>query len=389
MHIDLELTKEQKLLQDSTRRYLEENIAPLVDEMEKRGPMKKEEAHRLIKKLIPYGFMTGRFPDEMGGLGLSALDGALISLELIKVWMSLSGIVGISAGAAAQVAYSDNDLVKERCLDGLMTGDLIGCFGLSEPDAGSDPSSIRTTAVLDGDHYVVNGTKFWISNGSIADICILNCKQADGRGNTGPIMQLVVDRRQSPWEARDPHKLGFRAFPTSELYFDNCRVPRGHLLQPPGKGFAAAQRSLIAARYGAALASVGLAEAALEHAIQYARQRVQFGKPIGGHQMVQQLIAEMIIEVDAARLLTFSGYSHLDRGMLTQRDSSVAKAYATEAAVRVTSKAIQIHGAYGITEDLPLERYFRDARMLTIPDGTTQIQYLLIARDALGIDAIR
>jgi acyl-CoA dehydrogenase len=389
MFHDLDSTPEQKLLRDSVRRHLAETIAPIADAGDREGPMKKAEAHRLLKELIPYGFVVGGLPQELGGLGMSHLDSALISLELAKVWQSLAGIVGITSGITSGVALGSNEVVREKYLAGLMSGDLIGCFGLTEPDAGSDPSSMRTTAVLDGDHYVVNGTKFWISNGSIADLCLLHCRLSGAGSGASGVMQLLVDRRESPWQARDPGKLGMRAFPTSELYFQDCRVPREHLLQPAGKGFGHAQRALIAARYGAALASVALAEAALERAVEYARHRVQFGKPIGGHQMVQQLIAEMVIELEAARALTLRGYSRLDRGDLSQRESSIAKAYSTEAAVRVTSKAIQIHGAYGITEDLPLERYFRDARMLTIPDGTTQIQHLLIARDVLGIDAIR
>lgn len=388
MIIDLELNKEQKLMQRAIREYVRKEIEPIADELDRKGPMDKETAHRYIKELVPFGLVGSTVPEELGGPGLSHMDREVIASELIKVYMSLAGVVGISSSVANILSISPNTALRDRYLPELLSGDAIGCFGLSEPDSGSDPSSIQTTAVPDGDDFIVNGTKLWISNGTISDLCVCICLEADEEGTVQGIFQLLIDRRESPYQATDVHKLGFNSFPTSEVVFKDCRVPRANILFDMKEGFAAAQKSLIGARCGAAITSICLAEAALEKSIKYAKERVQFGKPIGKNQMIQQMIAEMMIEVEAAKLLTYRCLSELDRGILSQKKSSMAKAFSTEMGVRVTSKAIQIHGAYGLTEEYPLERYFRDARMVTIPDGTTQIQQLIVARSALGIDAL-
>lgn len=383
-----QLTTEEKLLQQSVREFIKDKITPIADEYDRKGAMDKKTAHEFIKKFVPFGFIGHAVAEELGGPGLKHRQSALVYYELAKTWMSLCGILGITSSVAWAVAASKNNMLIKTYLKELLDGDRIGCFALSEPDAGSDPSSIQTRAVDHGDHYLINGTKLWISNGEISDLCVCICIETDLSGKAKGIIAVLIDRILSPYQSRNINKLGFKAFPTSELVFVDCKVSKHNVLFASQDGFSFAQQALIFARINAALSSCAIAEGALEKAIAYARKRVQFGSPIGKKQMIQQMIAEMIIELDAGKLLTLRSIENLDRGVLHQADASVAKAFATEMAVRVTSKAIQIFGAYGLTEDYPLERYFRDARMFTIPDGTTQIQYLIIARKALKLDAL-
>lgn len=387
--MDFEFTKTQKMLQKSVREYLRDNILPVIDEYEKKGPMSKADAHSFLKGLIPFGYIGSLIPEEQGGPGLSYLDYAIIIFELRKVWASLGGVTGITSSAAYSISLSDNEMVKEKCLPGLLNADKIACTAITEPDAGSDPSSIKTTAVLEGDHYVINGTKMWISNGSIADYVTVACVDETRGSGRDSIIRIFVEKEVSPFQTSEIPKIGVKAFPTSELVFKDCRVPKENLMKTAENNFDALQRGLIAARCNAAIGSAAIAEAALEAAIRYAKGRTQFGKVIGKFQMIQQLIAEMIIEVEAAKLLCFKAYKLLEDGKPCKAESSVAKAYATEIAIKVASKAIQVHGAYGLSGEYPLERYFRDARVYTMPDGTTQIQHLIIAREALGISAIR
>jgi alkylation response protein AidB-like acyl-CoA dehydrogenase len=396
--MDFELTEEQKMLQASVREYMRDNIIPVADEYDKKGPMSKADAHQFLKGLIPFGYIGSQVPESQGGPGLGYMDYAVIIFELRKAYASLGGITGITSSATHAIAQSGNELIKEKCLPGLLTADKIGCTAITEPDAGSDPSSLQTTAVADGDDYIINGTKVWISNGSIADYVILACVDESLGHGRDSIIRILVEKEVSPFQANEIPKLGVKSFPTSELVFKDCRVPKENLLQgrgvsvyqrTSGGSFDALQGGLIAARCNAAVGSCGIAEAALEAAIAYAKKRKQFGKVIGQFQMIQQLIAEMIIEVDAGKLLAFRAYQFLEEGKPCRAESSIAKAFCTEMAIRVTSKAMQVHGAYGLSTEYPLERYFRDARVYTFPDGTTQIQQLIIAREALGISAIR
>jgi alkylation response protein AidB-like acyl-CoA dehydrogenase len=198
---------------------------------------------------------------------------------------------------------------------------------------------------------------------------------------------LIVEKEVSPYEARDLPKLGLRSFPTAELVFQDCRVPKENLLVAPGQGLKETLRSFESARAGMAIGSVGMAQAAIDASVRYAKERIQFGKPIGSFQLIQEMIADMVAETEAARLLAYRAHSLLDKKVRCDRETSMAKFYATEAAVRVTSMAIQIHGAYGLSEEYPVERYFRDARSFTIPDGTTQIQKMIVARRVLGLSA--
>ncbi len=384
--MDFDLTDEQRMLQETVRRFLRDKIAPLADAFDRKGPMTKQEAHGFLKDLKPFGYLGTLVSEEHGGCGLSHIDWAVLHEELRGVYAGLGGVVGITSSTSHGISGSGNEALIGRVLPGLLSGEKIACTAITEPNVGSDVSAIQTRAVLDGDHYVLNGTKTWISNGTIADYVAVVATSDPSKGAAG-ILQLLVERDVSPFEAREIKKLGVRSFPTAELVFEDCRVPKENLLLTPGKGFKKALRGLAFARCNAAIASVGIAQAAIDASVRYARERTQFGRPIAGFQLVQEMIADMVAETEAARLLTYRAFFVLDKGGAGRKEGSIAKAYATEAAVRVASKAVQIHGAYGLSEEYPVERYFRDARCYTIPDGTTEIQKLIIGREVLGSSA--
>ena len=383
--MDFEFTEEQKMLKRNVRDFLAKEIAPVVDERDRQGPFTKEEAVGYIKQLMPFGYYTGTLPEEYGGMGLNATTSAILNEELCYVWASLAATIFI-ASLAPDILLIASDELKQKFLPRIAAGELIGSGAITEPNVGSDASQIETTAVLDGDEWVINGTKTWISNGTIADLCSVMAVTDKSKGPLG-ISMILVEREVSPWESRELHKIGWRAFPTGELSFADCRVPKGNILGDPVLGYKRTMQQFEMARSGMAVMSAGISQAAIDASIKYAQERKQFGRPIGSFQMIQEMIADMIAETDASRLLAYRALDLIDKGVRARLESSLAKAYATEAAVRVTSKAIQIHGAMGLSDEYPIERYFRDARMLTIPDGATQIQKLIVGREAIGIRA--
>ncbi len=384
--MDFEWTEEQKMIKANARDFLEREIAPVVDEYERKGPMSKEDAVGFIKQLIPFGYYLGALPEEYGGSSLDHKTEGLLFEELSRVWVSLTGLVFIARGLPHTLVHLGTDDQRERFLSRALAVEILGCGAITEPNAGSDAASIETTAVLDGDHYVINGTKTWISNGSIADVATVVAVTDKEKGRAG-MSQIMVEKEVSPFGVRELHKLGQRAFPTAELSFMDCRVPKENLLGEPGLGY---QRTMVrfeAARSLLALMAVGVSQAAIDAAIKYAQERKQFGRPIGSFQMIQEMIADMIAATQASRLLAYWALDLIDKGERCRWQSSLAKSFATERAVEVTSKAIQIHGAMGLSDEYPVERYFRDARTMTIPDGATQIQKLIIGREVVGIRA--
>lgn len=358
--MDFEFTDEQRMLKETVRRYMEEKIVPIADEYDRKGPLRKEDAHRFLKDLKPFGYVGTLVPERYSGPGLSHMDWAILHEELRRAYASLGGMVGITSSSSRGISESENEPLKERVLPGLLNGDTISCTAITEPNVGSDAAGIETRVVLDGDHYVINGTKMWISNGTIADYVVV-VATVDRSKRAAGICQVLVERDVSPFESREIPKMGVKSFPTAELVFEDCRVPKENLLKAPGEGFKRALRGLTFARCNAAIASVGIAQAAIDASIRYAKERTQFGKFIGQFQLIQEMIAEMIAEVEAARLLAYRAFLLLDKGERCLKEASIAKAYATEAAAEVTSKAVQIHGAYGLSEEYPVERFFRDA----------------------------
>uniref|UniRef100_A0A7V3J9H6 Acyl-CoA dehydrogenase n=1 Tax=candidate division CPR3 bacterium TaxID=2268181 RepID=A0A7V3J9H6_UNCC3 len=375
-----------KALQNTVRKFLAEKIEPIADEYDRKGPMSKENAIKFLKQLKPFGYVGTHVPEKYGGPDLDNVTWGILHEELRRAYASLGGIVGITSAGTGSIAECPNEELKQKILPGLLAGEKIICTAITEPDYGSDASSLTTRAILEGDHYRINGTKMWISNGTIADYVIVVAQTDPTKGAAG-ICQILVEKEKSPFLAREIHKVGVRSFPTAELVFEDCLVPRENLISGREEGYRRTLKGLNHARANAAIASVGIAQGAVNASIRYAKERKQFKKLIGSFQLIQEMIADMVTEVEAARLLAYRAFFLLDKGVKCRKEVSIAKAFATEMGVRVTSKAIQIHGAYGLSEEYPVERYFRDARCYTIPDGTTEIQKLIVGREVLGMSA--
>ncbi len=385
--MDFELTEEQKMLKQTARDFLEREISPQVNEFERRRTsLSREESQRFIKQLIPLGYVVGPLPEEYGGANLSQLSYGLLLEELARAWNSLAGIVFIDSGLPRELVAIGTDEQKKEFLPLFLSGDSIGCSAITEPNHGSDSSYMETTAVLDNDEWIINGTKCWISNGTIADIASVVCVTDPGKGRLG-MSTILVDKKVSPFETRELRHLGNDCFSTAELTFTDCRVPKRNLFGASGEGYRHTMREFEIARTSMAVMALGGCEAAVEAAINYARERKQFGKPIGSFQLVQNMIADMVTQTELMRLWTYYVFDLIDKGERARWQSSMAKSYACEAAVNITSLAIQVHGAMGLSDEYPVERYFRDARMGTIPDGTTQIQKLVMGRELIGIKA--
>lgn len=382
--MNFEFTEEQLMLKRTVRKFAQEVLEPAIEEYGYDKPFSKEFVLRILKMLKPYGFLGTTIPVEEGGDGLDIMTMGLIYEEL----PSELKVLGISANVARSIAEFGTEYQKKKFLPGLLSGDKIACAAITEPNVGSNPAAIQTTAYLDGDHYVINGTKMFISNGDIADYVSLTVQFDSSKGGKG-LGTILVDREESPFISRHIRTLGFETGNLAELVFDNVRVPKENVLVPQGEGL---KRKLIGFqmwRCFVALHANSIAEKALEYSLKYVKERHQFGKPIGSFQLIQEMLADMKTEIDASKLLTYRALYLTNKGVRCPLETSMAKQFATEMAVRVTSKAIQIHGAYGLTKEFPLERLFRNARMLTIPEGTTQIQKLIIGRELTGINAIR
>jgi alkylation response protein AidB-like acyl-CoA dehydrogenase len=379
---------EQEMVREMAGEFMRREIEPLDKEYDFSRPLTRPEVKEIWKKLYP------AFRRMAEGIDLKDLDYVslgIVAEELFKANPSLACVMAISLSPILMLDMAGRPELKESYVPLLLSGEKIGCFAITEPDVGSNPAEVRCAAVAEGGRFSVNGTKTWISNGSISDLAVLVARvRKDGDEGIGI---LLVDREVSPYDSRELPHLGLKAFPTSELYFTDCPVPLENLLVGGGGGTKASAglravfRGFEVMRTLMALGSVGMAQSALDHSIAYARQRRQWGKLIGEHQMIQEMIVEMATRIECARLLAYRALSLLQQGKRCDRQTSMAKFYATEMAVQVTSMAIQIHGANGLSEEFPLERLFRDARMFTIPDGTTQMQKLIVGRDLLGLSA--
>ncbi len=404
--MDFEFNEDQRMLRDSFREFLDKEIAPLVDAQEKKGPLTKEEAIGILKLFRKVGI--GFDLESMREMGGDAMAIGILVEELFRVWPSAAGLVGLCFPVAL-VNFAP-EAMRERLMPRLEANELIGCYAITEPEAGSDNRAMRTTAILDGDYYTVNGTKTWITNGPVSDLCLLVCNDQNGQRTF-----LLVDKEESPYETSELHKLGWRAGPTGEVFFSDCRVPKGNNMMEmvgsmmtgrgaeimgddfdPAKlaqsGFMnmigkLSPENVIFAflRSGMALAAAGMSQAALDASIKFAQERMQFGRPIGKFQLIQEMLYNMTALTVTSRLLAYQALQMASTGHPQARlMSSLAKGYACDASVKVTYDGIQIHGGMGLSDEYPLERYFRDARMLTIPDGTSEIQKLVVGRELLG-----
>jgi alkylation response protein AidB-like acyl-CoA dehydrogenase len=378
--MDFELSAEQTLLRDNARRFLEREIAPLVADHEARQAFPVG----VYPKLVEPGFVGATVAAEHGGHGLDLTSYFVLVEELAYCWGSLRSSVTTHNMVAGIIADAGTPAQRARHLPALLDGRRVAFFGLTEPNVGSDAASVELAAREDGEGWRLTGTKTLITNGTIAQTGVVVARVKD----VGPTM-FVVDRDESPFEARGLDKMGNLATPLAELSFDDVRVPHANVLGEPGRGLRLALKGLAGGRCSVSFAAIGLARAALDAAVRYAKERKQFGKPIGAFQLVQEMIAEMANLTDAARLMAYRAAAALAAGRTGILESSQAKLFATEAGLRVAHLAVQVHGGYGYTREFPVERYYRDLRHLTLAEGTSQIQHLVIGRELLGLDAIR
>ncbi len=382
MHLDL--NDEQHAVRETARKFAEEYIVPVArdNDVHERFPQD------IIEKMGEFGLLGGPVPLEYGGAGLDYISHALLTEEIGKACSSVRTTISVQISLVElSLARWGTEAQKRRYLPELCSGKLIGCFGLTEPNAGSDPSSMETTAVADADQWLLNGRKTWISNGGVAGLAMVFA-QTDKRKDHRGIAAFLVERGTPGFSTRDIHgKLGLRASNTGELILEDCRIPKEQVLGKLGDGFKVAMSALDNGRYSVAAGCVGICQGCVDACLRYAKERQQFGRPIGSFQLVQDLIARMIVDTEAARLLVFRAGHLKNQGVRCTREISIAKYFASEAAVRCALDAIQVHGSYGYSNEYPVERYLRDAKVATIYEGTSQIQKLLIASHDLGIRA--
>jgi alkylation response protein AidB-like acyl-CoA dehydrogenase len=379
--MDFEPTEEQRMALDGWKRAVERDIAPMARRFHDRA-FTRDAALTLMQAMVPYGVGSGWIPEDGGGMGLDFLTSGLLFEELSKASPDAAGLAWVAEGAALKVYANGSDEIKARYLPRLAAGEAIGCSAISEPGTGSSVREMRTRAVRDGKYFRISGEKMWTSNATIADFVLVLARTDENQ-----FSMFLVDREEHGFEAREIEKLGLNGWPLSQVVFDDVVVPEENLLGSLGAGLRETMKGFDRSRCFVSTLALGIADRALQDAIGYALQRSQFGKPIAGHQLVQGLIAEMASDLEASRLLVYRALSLMAQGRRCELEAAIAKSFATEAAQRITSKAIQIHGAFGITKEFSVERHFRNARMLTIPDGTTQINQLIIGRKLTGIDA--
>ncbi|HRH85705.1 MAG TPA: acyl-CoA dehydrogenase family protein [Rubrivivax sp.] len=379
-------TDEQRLAVEGFNRFLESKLEPIVRRYQPDKLIEKERMLEIFRSMLPYGMGgNGLIAEAHGGMGMPWLTYAMMYDQLARV----SGDVAISLLIQQLGAYSlevcSNDAMRRKYLPRMVRGEIIACSGISEPGVGSNVAEVTCRAKPDGDHYVVSGEKTWISNGGYSDFCMVIVRTSD-EGARG-LSMILVDRQEHGYESRNIDKLGLNSTSTAQLFFDNVRVPAGNMMIEAGTGLKNTLVLFEKARPMVGLTSVGIAQAALNKAMAYAKERRQHGKPIGQHQLVQGMLADSAMQLDAARLLIYRAFDLIDKGVRSEMESAMAKCYATEMAVEVASKAVQIHGGNGITKDFGVELLFRNARMMTIPDGTTEIQKLIIGRALTGLNA--
>jgi alkylation response protein AidB-like acyl-CoA dehydrogenase len=379
--MEFRLSDEQQLLRRSIREFAESEIAPHVRAWDEA----QQFAEDLLPKLAELGLMGIQFPHEYGGSGMSAVDYCICIEELARVDPSVSLSVAAHNGlGAAHIAMFGSEEQKQKYLVPLARGERLAAWGLTEPGSGSDAAAMRTTAVRDGDTWVLNGSKAFITHGTSAHVMVVMAVTDKSKGNKG-ISAFVVERGSAGLVAgKKEDKLGMRASETSEVIFQNCRVPASQLIGDEGQGFIQTLRVLDAGRIGIAALAVGLAQGAYETARDYAFERKQFGRPIGTFQSIRWKLVDNATRVEAARLLTYRAAWMKDQGMRMTLESSMAKLYASEIAVRAAEDGVQIHGGYGFVKDYPAEKFFRDVKLTTIGEGTSEVQRLVIARQLLA-----
>ena len=378
--IGFTLTPEQELIQQTAREFAREHLLPGVIERDDKAIFPAEQ----IKMMGELGFMGMMVPEAWGGSGLDTLTYVIAMEEIAAVELATSTVMSVNNSLVCQLFVDyGTDEQKEKYLNPLASGAKLGAYSLSEPQSGSDASNMRTFAKRDGDHYIINGTKNWVTNGINSDIVAMFCLTEKGAGYKG-ITGFVVEKGTPGLSTgKKEDKLGIRASDTCELYFEDCKIPVENRIGDEGQGFKIAMKALGGGRIGIAAQALGLSRAALEASVSYAKERKQFGKTIGEFGAIQNKLANMATEVDAARMLVWRAAKLKDEGQNYIRESSMAKLYASSTAMKAATDCVQIHGGYGYMQEYGVERLMRDAKITQIYDGTSEIQQLVIGRDLL------
>ena len=381
--MDFELNETQRLIRDQAAEFAARRIAPVArqNDIEERFPA------GIVREMGELGMFGGVIPEAYGGAGLDYLSYAILCEEISKVCSSVRTVLSVQMSLVATVILKwGTEEQKKKYLPGLCRAEWLGCFGLTEPDAGSDVQSIKTFAQKTSAGWRLTGRKIWISNGGVAQLSIVIAQTE--RENPRKMAAFLIETSAPGFSSRDIHgKLGIRASNTAELILDGVEVPDSARLGEVGQGFQVAMSALDNGRYSVAAGCLGIAQGSLEASVAYAKERRAFGKPIAAHQLVQDMIARMVVDVEAARLLLYRAGELKNQGRPNTLETCIAKYYCSEAAVRCANNAIQVHGGMGYSNEYPVERFMRDARVATIYEGTSQIQKLIIGSYATGIRA--
>jgi alkylation response protein AidB-like acyl-CoA dehydrogenase len=381
--MDFALTEEQLLIRETARAFCDREIAPHAREWDRTERMDLG----IVAKLADVGFLGCALPEEYGGMGLDTVSYCLVMEELGRADSSVRGIVSVNNGLAGKtIAKWGTSEQKAEWLPRMCSGEALGCYGLTEPGSGSDPASLITSAEREGDGWVINGSKIFITLGSWAGVCLVFARTG-GEGPRGITCFLVPTATEGFSAVKIDGKLGLRAQDTAELFLDGVRIPDSARLGDEGAGFKVAMSALDNGRISLAAGSVGIAQGCVDACLAYAAERKQFGRPIATFQLVQELIADTAVETEAARLLAWRAAFLADAGEPYTLAASQAKYYASEVAVRAANAAVQVHGGYGYIDEFPVQKYLRDARVSTLYEGTSQIQKLLIGRALTGESA--
>jgi butyryl-CoA dehydrogenase len=378
--MDFALSPEQEMFRKSARAFALEELEPIAERLDKNH----EFPIAALKKLGQLGYLGMTVPEQYGGSGADAVSYAIVMEEISRSCASTSTAVSVQNSLCNNLIVTfANEAQKKEYLPALATGEKIGAFALTEPESGSDAGSLKTTAVAKSDAFVLNGTKRFITNAAFADIFLVFASTDPKAGNKGVTCFLMEKGARGFTVGNEEDKMGIHGTSTCELFFENCLVPGENLIGDLHRGFKIAMVTLDAGRIGIAAQALGIAQAALDEALKYSRERKTFGKPICEHQAIQFALADMRVKVEAARLLTYRSAWKKDAGLDYAADSSIAKLYAAEIASEVADMAVQIHGGYGFIRDYKVERLYRDARITRLYEGTSEIQKLVISRDML------
>ncbi len=379
--MDFLLTQEQEILRDSIRKFSQKEIQPIVKDSDEKGKWPEE----LTRKLGEMGLLGIIIPPEYQGAGYSNVDYIIILEEISKVDPSVGLVVAAHNSLCSNhINMFCNEEQKKKYLTRLASGQTLGAWGLTEAEAGSDAAALRTKAVKKGDHWVLNGTKLFITNGSLAEIAVVVAVTDPEKGRNG-ISAFILEKGMEGFKpGKKEDKLGIRAADTSELIFEDVQVPAENLVGEEGKGYRQSMAILDGGRVSIAGFSLGIAAAALEESLRYSKERVQFNQPIANFQAIQWMLADGFTELEAARLLTFRAAFLEDQGKKIPKESAMAKLFASELAVKASSMAVQIFGGYGFTRDYPVEKFYRDSKLATIGEGTSEIQRWIIAHKVLS-----